>query len=268
MPEHTTFLSYLIYKIAGHTQLAEELFGQGVITKAPVSWRSWEPPVMAALLIVVILLLGLRARAKYAKLDDAVVPEDKLSLRTFFEMFLAYFYGMARDVMGPVRAKKYFPIIGASSLFVFFGNVLGLVPGLGPATSSLNITLGSALLVFVLFNFYGIAANGLGYFKHLAGPWLGPLGIPLNILIFIVEIISMCVRPITLSIRLMLNMAVDHMLVSIFLGLFALLVPVPVMFLGVIVILVQTLVFTLLSSIYIGLATEHEEHEHGSHAHA
>ena len=79
----------------------------------------------------------------------------------------------------------------------------------------------------------------------------------------------MCVR-FTLSVRLMLNMAVDHLLAGIFLGLFALLVPVPVMFLGVIVILVQTLVFTLLSSIYIALATEHEEHDHGSteHAHA
>jgi F-type H+-transporting ATPase subunit a len=58
----------------------------------------------------------------------------------------------------------------------------------------------------------------------------------------------------------MVNMAVDHLLGTIALGMVALLVPVPLMFLGAIVIVVQTLVFSLLTSIYIGLATEHEEH--------
>jgi F-type H+-transporting ATPase subunit a len=123
------------------------------------------------------------------------------------------------------------------------------------ATSSLNITLGCALVVFVLFNLYGLKENGLGYVKHLMGPawYLAPL-------IFPVEVISLCVRPVTLAIRLMLNMAVDHLILSIFLGLVALLVPVPVMLLGCLVIIVQTLVFTLLTCIYIGLATEHEAH--------
>ena len=270
MPEHTSFLSYLIHMLPNGAALAEE-FGHGLVTGTPPSWQSWEPPITAALLILILLVLGWHARTKYKKLDDAVVPEDKLSIRTFFEVFLGYFHSMACDVMGPVRAKRYFPIIGAAACFVFFGNIVGLVPGLVlPPTSSLNITLGSAILVFVLFNYYGIKANGIGYLKHMCGPWLGPLGIPLNILIFIIEVISTCVRPITLSVRLMLNMAVDHMLGSIFLGLFALLIPVPVMFLGVIVILVQTLVFTLLTSIYIGLATEHEEHgpSPAKHAHA
>jgi F-type H+-transporting ATPase subunit a len=110
-------------------------------------------------------------------------------------------------------------------------------------------------VVFVLFNLYGLKENGLGYVKHLMGPaWsLAPL-------IFPVEVISLCVRPVTLAIRLMLNMAVDHLILSIFLGLVALLVPVPVMLLGCLVIIVQTLVFTLLTCIYIGLATEHEAH--------
>ncbi|MCU0689882.1 MAG: F0F1 ATP synthase subunit A [Polyangiaceae bacterium] len=270
MPDHTSLVSYLIHRLFPNAgDLAKE-FGHGVIAHTAPTWRSWEPPITAALLIIILLALGVHARSKYRELDRAVVPEDKLTVRTFLETFLGYFYGMARDVMGPERAKRYFPIIGAAACFVFIGNVVGLIPGLFiPPTSSLNITLGCSLMVFVLFNYYGIKANGVGYLKHMAGPWLGPLGIPLNILIFIVEVISTCVRPITLSVRLMLNMAVDHLLAGIFLGLFALLVPVPVMFLGVIVILVQTLVFTLLSSIYIALATEHEEHDHaGGHAHA
>jgi F-type H+-transporting ATPase subunit a len=58
----------------------------------------------------------------------------------------------------------------------------------------------------------------------------------------------------------MLNMAVDHLILGIFLGLIAALVPIPVMLLGCIVVVVQTLVFSLLTCVYIGLATEHETH--------
>jgi F-type H+-transporting ATPase subunit a len=68
------------------------------------------------------------------------------------------------------------------------------------------------------------------------------------------------VRPVTLAVRLMINMTADHMVLGLFLGLIAVFLPVPVMMLGVIVVVVQTLVFTLLTCIYIGLATEHEAH--------
>ena len=91
--------------------------------------------------------------------------------------------------------------------------------------------------------------------KHLAGPvwYLAPL-------VFPIELISLFVRPITLALRLMLNMSVDHLILSIFMGFLTVLLPIPVIILGCIVVLVQTLVFTLLTCIYIGLATEHEEH--------
>jgi F-type H+-transporting ATPase subunit a len=171
------------------------------------------------------------------------------------ETFLGYFYDLAKSVMDADRAKKYFPIIGASALFVFFSNVMALIPGLPVATSNLNITFGSALVVFIAFNVYGLKSQGWGYVKHLAGPawYLAPL-------VFIIEVISLCVRPITLAVRLMLNMAVDHLILTIFLALVALLVPLPVMILGCLIILIQTLVFALLACIYIGLATEHEAH--------
>ena len=152
-------------------------------------------------------LLALRTRATLADVDQRGVPDDKLTLRTFMEAFVGYFYGIARDVMGPKRAKRYFPIIGGSACFIFFANLMTLIPGFSPPTSSLNITLGCALTVFILFNYYGLQANGFGYVKHLAGPkwYLAPL-------IFPIELISTCVRPVTLSIRLMVNMAVDHLL--------------------------------------------------------
>ena len=84
------------------------------------------------------------------------------------------------------------------------------------------------------------------------------------------ETFSLFIRPLTLSIRLMLNMAVDHLLVTISLGMIALFLPVPVLVLGTLVCIVQVLVFCILTSIYITLATEHEDHgdghaEHGGH---
>jgi F-type H+-transporting ATPase subunit a len=153
------------------------------------------------------------------------------------------------------------PLIGTAALFVFFGNLMALIPGMPVPTSSLNITLGSALVVFVLFNAYGLMTNGFGYVKHLAGPawYLAPLMFP-------IEVISLCVRPVTLAVRLMVNMAADHLMLGLFMSLVALFVPIPLMILGCLVVLIQTLVFTMLTCIYIGLATEREAHGPG-HAH-
>lgn len=253
MPEHTTFITYLLSKFPALQENAQNL-GHTVVYGQEPSWRSFEPIVTAFLVVMIILGLAFRARMKLTKVDEAVIPDDKLTLRTFMEAFVGYFYNMTKDVMGPKRAKRYFPVIGAASLFIFLSNLMGFIPGFAPPTSSLNITLGCALVVFILFNFYGLQANGLDYIKHLAGPkwYLAPL-------VFPIELISTCVRPVTLSVRLMVNMAVDHLLVGIFVGLIALLVPVPLMFLGMIVVVVQTVVFCLLTAIYIGLATEHEE---------
>jgi F-type H+-transporting ATPase subunit a len=254
MPEHTTFLTYLLAKFPALQQNAENI-GYSFVGHREPTYRSFEPIITSVLVAIFVVYLAVRARSKVTDVDRAVVPDDTLTLRTFMEAFISYFYGIARDVMGPKRARRYFPIIGASACFIFFANLLTLIPGFSPPTSSLNITLGCALCVFILFNYYGLQANGLNYVKHFAGP--NPVLAPL---IFPIEVISTCVRPVTLSIRLMINMAVDHLLGTIALGLVAILVPIPLMFLGIIVIVVQTLVFCLLTSIYIALATEHEEH--------
>jgi F-type H+-transporting ATPase subunit a len=254
MPEHTTFLTYLLSKFPALQENAENI-GYSFVGHHDPTWRSFEPIITSLLVIAFVTILALRTRTTLVDVDRAVIPDDKLTLRTFMEAFIGYFYGIAKDVMGPKRAKRYFPIVGGSACFIFFANLMTLIPGLAPPTSSLNITLGCALCVFIMFNYYGLQANGFGYVKHLAGPkwYLAPL-------IFPIELISTCVRPVTLSIRLMVNMAVDHLLGTIALGMIAVLVPIPLMFLGAIVIVVQTLVFSLLTSIYIGLATEHEDH--------
>jgi len=253
MPEHSSWLTLILSHFRDTLDHNAQLLGDSIVGKQPPTWHSFEPLAASLFVMVLILLIAVRVRSRLQRTDEAIIPEDKLTLRTFMEAFLAYFYDLAKSVMDAERAKKYFALIGTAAMFVFFANVMALIPGMPVATSNLNITLGSALVVFVLFNLYGLMTNGLGYIKHLAGPawYLAPLMFP-------IEVISLCVRPVTLAVRLMVNMAADHLMLGLFLSLVALLVPIPLMLLGCLVVLIQTLVFTMLTCIYIGLATEHE----------
>lgn len=279
MPEHTSFLSYLI---ALFPALGENMhnFGETFIGHKKVDAHGAEPLVASLFVVLLVSFLAWRAKAQVTDYDKSVLPDEKLSLRTFFEIFVGYFYTMMKEMMGPTRAKRYFPVVGTAACFVFFSNILGLIPGFLPPTATWNITAGSSLVVLFAFTYYGLKAQGMGFFTHLAGPWMGPLFLPINILIFAIEFVStFIIRPITLSIRLMLNMAVDHLLLSILLGIFTLFLPIPIMLLGTLVAVVQVLVFCLLTSIYIALATEghgdehghghgDDEHGHGQQAHA
>ena len=125
-------------------------------------------------------------------------------------------------------------------------------------TDTLKTNVGIALLVFFLTHYYGIKEHGfINYFKHFMGPsiWLAPL-------VFPIEIISHLARPMSLSIRLMGNMMADHKVVMSFFALVPILVPLPFMLLGLLICLIQALVFCTLAMVYIGMAIEHEEGEH------
>ena len=255
MPDHTSLFTILLGYISETLNHNAAVLGYTVLNDEAPTWLSFEPIGVSLLVAVLLVLLAAHTKSRLSDASEAVIPEERLTIRTFMEAFLGYFYDLAKSVMDAERAKKYFPIIGTSALFVFFSNVMALIPGAPVATSNLNVTFGCALVVFIVFNAYGLKEQGLGYLKHLAGPawYLAPL-------VFVIEVISLCVRPITLAVRLMLNMAVDHLILTIFLALVATLVPLPVMILGCLIVLIQTLVFTLLTCIYIGLATEHEAH--------
>ncbi len=256
MPEHTSFFSYLIAMFPALGANMHNL-GRTVVAGKPVGVHAAEPLLEAVFVILVIIGLALSIRGKLTNYEASVIPDDKLSLRTVFELIIGTFYDLMKEMMGAKRAKRYFPIIGTCACFILFSNLLGLVPGLMAPTGNMNITLGCSLVVFVSFNYYGFKENGLAYLKHFAGP------IPaLAWFMFPLEIFSMCIRPLTLAVRLMVNIAVDHLLVTVAAGMFVFLLPIPIMVLGTIVILVQTMVFALLSAIYIALATEHEEHDH------
>jgi F-type H+-transporting ATPase subunit a len=260
MPEHTSFFTYLI---AMFPALGENMSAFGTSAfGAPVTYHSAEPIVASAFLMLLLIGIAAGVRSQIVVNDAAIIPDARLTWRTFFEIYVGYWYDMMKEMMGPKRAKRYFPLVGSLSCFILFANAIGLIPGFIPPTSSWNLTTACALIVFFWFNYHGIRQNGLGYFRHMAGPYIGWWAIPINVLLFVIELISLLIRPFTLGIRLMLNMSVDHLLVTVILGLVALLLPVPIMLLGTLIVVIQVMVFCLLTCVYISMATEHEEHAH------
>jgi F-type H+-transporting ATPase subunit a len=257
MPEHANFLTLVLAYFRDTLDHNADVLGRTIIGDHEPSWASFEPLAASVFVAVLVVLFALAVKARLSNEERALVPDARLTLTTFAEAFLGYFYDLAKGVMDAERAKRYFPLIGTAAVFVFFANVLALIPGMPVATSHLSITLGCGLVVFFLFNAYGLLTNGWAYVKHLAGPtwWLAPV-------LFPIELISLCVRPFTLGVRLMINMAADHLILGLFAALVGILVPIPLMLLGCLVVVVQTLVFTLLTCVYVGMATEHEADAH------
>jgi F-type H+-transporting ATPase subunit a len=239
--------------------LGREEVGQGFYFR----WQMFGPShftlahVYGATLVVLFALIGgIAFRRAVTKGDEAaMVPPPRFSLRNLFEMFTDAVMSVATDVMGPKNARRYLPLVGTLAVFIFFSNILALIPGFIPPTATLKTNVALALSVFVLTHVLGTIEHGPKYFKHFLGPMLvlAPLMLP-------IELISHIARPVSLSLRLLGNIAADHKVVAAFFVLVPLLVPVPFLILGVLVAIVQTLVFCLLTMVYIQGAVAHEEH--------
>ena len=156
------------------------------------------------------------------------------------------------DITGE-EGRWLFPLVATLFLYIFVGNMIGLIPGFFPPTANINTTLSCALIVVIFTHVIGIKYHGVKYVKHFMGPvwWLAPL-------IFVIEIIGHVARILSLSIRLMGNMTGHEIVLGILFALAGLFfAPLPIMVLGVFVSLVQAFVFFLLSVMYFTGALEH-----------
>ena len=215
-----------------------------------------------ALMAIGFLLFGIFYRAKVSSVKNSMIPDKGITFRNIFEALGQFIYDLARNIMGEEEAKKYFTVIMLLFTFVFINNVIGLLPGFLPPTDNFNTTLALGVFVFLYYNYQGIRAQGIvGHIKHFMGPvWY------LAILIFPIELISHTVRPLSLGLRLKGNMEGDHLVLSIFSGLVPYIVPIPFYVIGLFVCFMQAFVFTLLTMVYISLATAHHDHD-DAHAH-
>lgn len=214
--------------------------------------------IMGAVLVFLGAGSAKKLRRKRNRLgsQDAVVPDEKLTTTGFFDFFIENFVAFQDSILGKEN-RKYLPLTATVFLYLFCLNLIGLIPGVPAATTSVWTTVPVALLIFFSFNYYGIKEQGLGhYIKHFAGPvwWLA-------ILIFPLELFGTFLRILTLNLRLYWNISADHMVLGIFSDLVPFFVPVVFYALGTFVCFMQAFVPTVLTMIYIMLATQHEEGE-------
>jgi F-type H+-transporting ATPase subunit a len=221
----------------------------------------WEHIGAGLLVTAMLLYFATKVRAGLADTEAAIMPDDGVTVRSVGEVFVEAMVGIAKSAI-PDHPERYVPLLATLFAFILVSNVLGLVPGFSPPTSSFNITFALGCVSFGAYHAYGVKAQGLGgYLKHFLGPVL--LIAPLML---IIEIFSHSFRPVSLGVRLYANMFADHTVIDIFTKLTSVLVPVAFYGLGFFVCIVQSFVFTMLSAIYISGAVSHD-HAHDEHGH-
>ncbi|MGE4131387.1 MAG: F0F1 ATP synthase subunit A [Bdellovibrionales bacterium] len=188
--------------------------------------------------------------------ESAIAPADRFSIKGVYELILEFIVGVSDMVIGE-DGRKYVPMFAAVFFFVWVNNLVGLLPGMTPATDNINTTFALGIFTFVMYNYYGFKEHGLPYLKHFLGPLL-----LLAPMMLIIELISHIVRPLTLGLRLQGNIMADHTVISVFVGMFenAWYIPVPAIFygMGIFVACMQAFVFTMLSMIYVSMAIAHD----------
>ncbi|HEX2456291.1 MAG TPA: F0F1 ATP synthase subunit A [Vicinamibacterales bacterium] len=219
------------------------------------------PPYMVMVMLIVVFLTALCLFVR-----SRLSVENPGKLQIVIEDGVRAMVGMLEQWIGP-KGPKYLPLVGTLFVFILFSNYLGLIPGFMAPTSSLNVTLGCALTIWVYYHFQGLKEQGIvNYLKHFALPpgapvWMAPL-------MFVIEIISHLSRVMSLSLRLFGNIFGEELVIAILAGLIPFLIPLPMMFLGLITGGLQAYIFALLSIIYLqgAVAVEHAEDEHGHDA--
>ncbi|MEO6590614.1 MAG: F0F1 ATP synthase subunit A [Pyrinomonadaceae bacterium] len=171
---------------------------------------------------------------------------------------------------------KYFPVVATFAVLVLISNLMGQFPLFMSPTAHISVTFALGITSFIYYNYVGISENGIiNHLAHFTGPKL-PLVLTLIItpLIFSIELISNMIRPLTLAIRLFANMFADEQIAGNIANLYApytqIFLPVLLLPLAVFVAFVQTLVFTLLSMIYISEVSHapHDDHHHAGAEHS
>jgi F-type H+-transporting ATPase subunit a len=219
------------------------------------------------LAMVILIVAGLTALSLFVRSRLSV--ETPGPLQIVLEDGLNGLFSMLDDLVGP-KGRRYLPLVGTLILLIWVSNVSGLVPGLMAPTSNLNVTLGCAITVFVYYHYQGIKEQGIGpYLKHFAAPPGAPIFIAP--IMFPIEVISHFSRVLSLSLRLFGNIFGEELVVLILASIIPFIVPLPMMFLGLLTGTLQAAIFVILTMIYIGgaVASEHDHddgHEAAAHA--
>ena len=266
--------------------------------------------VTSSMAVALVVLGGILFFARKATTNMKLVPPSAGSPQNVFEFVVEFLYGQLEGIVGPKLAPKAFPLLATLFIFILVSNLIGLCPGVGtigwghgtgfltigggehdmqdpiirPPTADLNMTIGLALTSFLVWFYITIREIGFwGFIVHTFGPkgglkgFMGMVVAAVFLFVGAIELVSIVIRPLTLSVRLFGNIfagesvihAMSSMLneagpVASFLG--SVILPIPFYFMELLVGVLQAMVFTLLSAVYIQLSATHDDHgEEGHH---
>lgn len=223
--------------------IVKPLFGDG-----PVHWYTPTNATLWLMLAVaavgLVMVIGTSRRA--------VVPGRSQSIA---EVLYGFVHDMVEDVTGHAGIK-YFPYVLTLFMFVFFANVLGLIPMSFSPTSQIATTVTLALLVFFGVTLIGLARKGVGFLSMF---WVSSAPLALRPILAVIEVISYFIRPVSHSVRLAGAMLAGHAVLKVFAGFAAATVVAPLAFAGMVgiyalellVAAVQAYVFTILTCVYL-----------------
>lgn len=190
-----------------------------------------------AMLICIVL-------AKMATTRMEMIPRGLQNIMEAFVGGLEDF--ITEQTNDRAKTRIIFPMIATFALYILISNYMGLIPGFMSPTANLNITLGCTAISIFTYHALGIRFHGIKYIKHFMGPvpFMAPFMFP-------IEVFSHIGRILSLSMRLFGNMVSKEILIGLLLMLAGpYLAPLPIMFLGVLVCLIQAFIFMMLSIVY------------------
>merc|ERR1712003_287059 len=201
--------------------------------------------------LVIAIILGISI------LGTSNLQQIPKGLQNFVESVFEYVAGIAKDQIGEYHYRPWVPFVGTLFLFIFVSNWLGaLIPWklielpegeLAAPTNDINTTVALAFLTSFAYFYAGLSKKGFGYFKRYIQPI--PLLLPINIL-------EDFTKPLSLSFRLFGNVLADELTISVLTSLVPLVIPLPIMLLGIFAGSVQALIFSTLAAAYIAEALE------------
>nr|UZA61469.1 ATP synthase CF0 A subunit [Hyalogonium fusiforme] len=242
------FLKY-IYNMNPLLEIAEVSVGQHYYWKLGEFEVHGQVLMTSWFVLAVIVVLSLLGNSNLKPTPDG--------FQNFTELVTEFIRDLAKTQIGEEEYLKWVPFLGTIFLFIFVSNWSGaLLPWhiieipngeLAAPTNDINTTVALALLTSISYFYAGISKKGLGYFKRYISP--AAFLLPINVL----EDFS---KPLSLSFRLFGNIMADELVVGVLVALIPLIVPIPVMLLGVFTSAIQALVFATLAGAYIGEAVE------------
>jgi F-type H+-transporting ATPase subunit a len=201
--------------------------------------------ILASIILIIIALIVRGAMT--------LVPRG---IQNFTEMVIDSMLNLVDENIGHHWGPRLFPFLCTIFIYILVCNLMGLLPGFTAATANVNTNAAMAIPVFFATHYYGIRAHGAKYINHFLGPMRSIAALPLMIMMFVIEVIGHFARPLTLTVRLFGNMIAKHILLIVLAILAPWIIPTSILALGLLVSVVQALVFALLSTLYLAGAVE------------